>query len=86
MAYDGEATWKSFLVKFTRLARSLQWTDDEQRDHFCLSLDGVANDYYEMTKITISNQSHKSYKKSNQRIGVHGPLNISEVGSGAMEE
>jgi hypothetical protein len=23
---------------------------------------------------------------TNQRMGVHGPLNISEVGSGAMEE
>jgi hypothetical protein len=36
----------------------------------------------EMTKITISNQS----RKSNQRMGVHGPPNTSEVGSGAMEE
>jgi hypothetical protein len=35
-----------------------------------------------MTKITISNQYHNT----NQRMGVHGPLNISEVGSGAMEE
>ena len=33
----------------------------------------------DMTTITNSNQSH-------QRMGVHGPLNILEVGSGAMEE
>jgi hypothetical protein len=46
MTYNGEETWKPFLVKFTRLARSQQWTDDEQHDHFCLSLDGVASDYY----------------------------------------
>jgi hypothetical protein len=36
----------------------------------------------EMTKITNSTQSHKSYRK----MGVHGPPNISEVGSVAMEE
>jgi hypothetical protein len=36
MTFDGEATWKSFLVKFTRLARSQQWTDDEQYDHILL--------------------------------------------------
>jgi hypothetical protein len=40
----------------------------------------------ERTKITNSNQSHKSYRKYNQRMGVHGPLNNSEVVSGAMEE
>jgi hypothetical protein len=41
----------------------------------------------EMTRMTNSIQYHKSYRKyTNQRMGVHGPLNISEVGSGAMEE
>jgi hypothetical protein len=35
-----------------------------------------------MTKITISNL----IGNPNQRMGVHGPLNISEVESGAMEE
>jgi hypothetical protein len=45
------------------------------------------NSVNEMTKITNSNQSHKSYiGNTNQRMGVHGPMNISEVGSGAMEE
>jgi hypothetical protein len=44
--YNEEATWTSSLVKFTRLPCSQQWTDDEQHDHFCWSLDGVANDYY----------------------------------------
>jgi hypothetical protein len=39
-----------------------------------------------MTKITNSNQSHKSYKKYKSENGVHGPLNISEVESGVMEE
>jgi hypothetical protein len=49
---------------------------------------GLASDssYHEMTKITISNQSRKSKRNTNQRMGVHGPPNISEVGSGAMEE
>jgi hypothetical protein len=35
----------------------------------------------EMTKIT-----HSIIGNTNQRMGVHGPLNISEVGSGAVEE
>jgi hypothetical protein len=38
----------------------------------------------EMTKITINLTSLKG--NTNQRMGVHGPPNISEVGSGAMEE
>jgi hypothetical protein len=37
--------------------------------------------YREMTKITNSSP----IGNTNQRTGVHGPLNISEVGSGAME-
>ena len=41
----------------------------------------------EMTKITNSNQSNLSaIGNTNQRMGAHGPLNISEVGSDAMEE
>jgi hypothetical protein len=39
-----------------------------------------------MTKITISNQSRESKRKYKSENGVHGPPNISEVGSGAMEE
>jgi hypothetical protein len=39
-----------------------------------------------MTKITNSDQSHKSYRKYKSENGVDGPLNKSEVGSGAMEE
>jgi hypothetical protein len=41
---------------------------------------------YEMIKITNSDQSYKPIGNTYQRMGVHGPLNISEVGSGAMEE
>jgi hypothetical protein len=44
------------------------------------------NSFNEMTKITISNQSYKSYRNTNQRMGEHRPLNMSEMGSGAMEE
>jgi hypothetical protein len=55
MTYDSETTWKSFLVKFTRLARSQQWTNDEQHGHFYLSLDGVASDYYTLlTETSLS--------------------------------
>jgi hypothetical protein len=35
---------------------------------------------YEMTKFNLISP----IGKANQRMGVHGPLNISEVGSGAM--
>jgi hypothetical protein len=41
---------------------------------------------YERTKITNSNQSHKSYKKYKSENRSTRTLNISEVGSGAMEE
>jgi hypothetical protein len=33
-------------MKFTRLARSQQWTEDEQHDHFCFSLEGADSEYY----------------------------------------
>jgi hypothetical protein len=55
LTYDGDATWKSFLVKFTRLARSQHWTNDKQHDHFCLSLDGVASDDYTLLMETSPN-------------------------------
>jgi hypothetical protein len=41
----------------------------------------------EMTKITNSNSSRLNIVgNTNQRTGIHGPLTISEVESGAMEE
>jgi hypothetical protein len=40
----------------------------------------------EMAKITINNQSRNTIGNINQRMDVHGPLIIPEVGSGAMEE
>jgi hypothetical protein len=39
-------SWKSFMMKFTRLARNQQWTEDEQHDHFCFSVEGAASEYY----------------------------------------
>jgi hypothetical protein len=46
MHYDGKVSWESFMMKFTRLARSQQWTEDEQHDQFCFSLEGAASEYY----------------------------------------
>jgi hypothetical protein len=40
---------------------------------------------HEMRKITNIIQSHP-IGNTNQRTGVHGPLNISEVRPGAMKE
>jgi hypothetical protein len=34
------------MHKFVRLARSQQWSEIEQHDQFCFSLDGMASDYY----------------------------------------
>jgi hypothetical protein len=39
-----------------------------------------------MTKIAKVIDLISPIGNTNQRMGVHGPLNISEVGSGAMEE
>jgi hypothetical protein len=44
------------------------------------------DDLHEMTKITISNQFHKSKGKYKSENGRTGPPNTSEVGSGAMEK
>ncbi|MES1921500.1 hypothetical protein MHBO_003028 [Bonamia ostreae] len=45
MWYDGKSSWKSFLRKIVRLARSQQLPEFDQRDHF-FSLEGAAsNDY-----------------------------------------
>jgi hypothetical protein len=64
---------------------------EEHPIHFFLPCAEVWCPHHEMTKITISNQSHTHLCHSpigntNQWMGVHGPLNISEVDSGAMEE
>jgi hypothetical protein len=71
---------KSLALKLRRFIILFQIRLSSRTCNFLKSL-------YEMTKITISNQSHKCYiGNTNQRMGVHGPLNISEVRSGAMEE
>jgi hypothetical protein len=46
LQYDGKSSWKSFMHKFIRLARSQQWSEIEQHDQFCYSLEGIASDYY----------------------------------------
>ena len=43
--YDGKSSWKSFLHKFVRLARSEQWAEVEQHDQFCVALESTASDY-----------------------------------------
>ena len=42
---DGKLSWKAFLHKFVRLARSEQWTEVEQQDQFCFALEGLASEY-----------------------------------------
>jgi hypothetical protein len=34
------------MRKFVRLAHSQQWSEIEQHDKFCFSLEGMASDYY----------------------------------------
>ena len=46
LRYDGKSSWKAFLHKFVRLARSKQWTEVEQHDQFCFALEGMASEYY----------------------------------------
>jgi hypothetical protein len=52
MRYDSKVSWKSFMMKFTRLARSQQWTEDEQDDRFCFSSEGSSSEYYTLLLVT----------------------------------
>ena len=44
--YDRRSSWKAYLHKFVRLARSEQWTEVEQHDHFCFALEDMESEYY----------------------------------------
>ena len=46
LRYDRKSSWKAFLQKFVRLARSEQWTEVGQRDQFCFALEGITSEYY----------------------------------------
>ena len=46
LRYDGKSSWKAFLHKFVRLARSEQWIEVEPHDQFCFALEGMASAYY----------------------------------------
>jgi hypothetical protein len=68
MTYHGEASWKSFLVKFTRLVRSQQKTEDEQHNHFCLSPNRVASGYYTLLMETSPNLRLRHFGKFEKRF------------------
>jgi hypothetical protein len=44
--HDGKSNWKSFMHKFVGLLCSPQWSEIEQHDQFCFSLEGILSDYY----------------------------------------
>jgi hypothetical protein len=46
LRYDGKFSWKPFLHKFVKLARSHRWSETEQHDKFCFSLEGIPSEYY----------------------------------------
>ena len=46
LCYHGKSSWKAFLHKFMRLARSEQWTEVEQHEQFCFALERMASEYY----------------------------------------
>ncbi|XP_062615272.1 uncharacterized protein LOC134277010 [Saccostrea cucullata] len=54
LRYDGKTSWKAFLHKFVRLSRSQLWTEEEQHDQFCFSLEGAASEYYTLLLETSS--------------------------------
>jgi hypothetical protein len=60
----------------TRRHRTSRGKRNKSMEYTCLW--ETKQDYcpYKMTKIMNSIQSHKSYRKTNQRMGIHGPLNI----------
>lgn len=43
--YDKTSNSKSFLLNSERLSRNQQWSEEEQHDQFCFSLEGAASDY-----------------------------------------
>jgi hypothetical protein len=72
LRYDGKSSWKSFLHKFVTLARSQRWSETEQHDQFCFSLEGTASDYYTLLLDTdpriafaeILRRFHKRFRSS----------------------
>lgn len=54
LKYDGTSNWKSFLYKFKRLSCSQQWSEVEQHDQICFSLEGAVSDYHTQTNRDIS--------------------------------
>ncbi|XP_056003459.1 uncharacterized protein LOC130046578 [Ostrea edulis] len=74
LRYDGKSSWKSFLHKFARLARSQQWTEPEQHDQFCFSLEGTASDYYTLLLDTDRNLSLTDIlRRFEKRFGSSAP-------------
>jgi hypothetical protein len=74
LRYDGKSSWKSFLHKFVRLARSQRWSETEQHDQFCFSLEGTASDYY---TLLLDTDPHIAFaeilRRFHERFGSSAP-------------
>ena len=88
LRYNGKSSWKSFLNKFVRLARSEQWTEVEQHDQFCcFALAGRASEYYNLLLETDHGVGLgvilKKFKKcfGSSVPGLTHQLNFNPVGS-----
>jgi len=42
MTYDGSGSLETFLAKFSKLAKYMQWNDTDRYYHLCASLNGIA--------------------------------------------
>jgi hypothetical protein len=79
------------LHKFVRLARSQRWSETEQHDQFCFSLEGTASDYY---TLLLDTDPHIAFaeilRRFHKRFGSSAPdlthqLNFQSASQNARE-
>lgn len=72
LTYDGTGNWSAFRMKFTRYAKTCEWTEDECLNCLCWCLVGKALDYYAVISKSKEVYSYKRLlKKLEERFGEH---------------
>ena len=72
LTYDGTGNWSAFKMKFTRYAKTCEWTEDECLNCLCWCLVGKALDYYAVINKSKQIFSYKRLlKKLEERFGEH---------------
>ena len=72
LTYDGTGNWSAFKMKFTRYAKTCEWTEDECLNCLCWCLVRKALDYYAVISKSKQSFSYKRLlKKLEERFGEH---------------